>query len=217
MTQESHTTHYNSRLLFLAALFAGSLAIAAAIGSKLISLFGLTFSATVLAYPITFLVTDIVSEVWGKAAAKKMVLYGFAVTLLAYLLMRLAIELPPFPNWDHQAAYTELFGTSMRIIVGGLIAYVASQLHDIWMFHLIRGATKGKWLWLRNTGSTFISQGIDTAIFVIIAFSNTGAPLLQLFIGQYLIKLAIAVLDTPFAYLGVWWVKRPAAPESGSE
>ena len=147
MNKNKYAQNSASRLLLLAGIFMGSLVVAAAIGSKLITLFGLTFSATVLSYPITFLITDIVADVWGKEKARKIVLYGFAVTILAYLLIYLAIILPSAPFWHEQEAFARLFGTSLRIIIGGLLAYVVSQMHDIWMFHLLKALTKGKWLW----------------------------------------------------------------------
>jgi len=190
-----------------ACVFAGVMATAACIGSKVINVFGLTASATVLAYPITFLMTDVVSEIWGKKAANRLVFAGFVALVLGYISINVAIIWPAAPFWKQQPEFQQLFGVSLRIIAGGLVAYLLSQFHDVWAFHLWKKVTKGKWLFVRNNLSTLVSQLIDTVIFVVIAFAGI-APLLSMIIGQYLVKVAIALLDTPFAYLFVWLIRR---------
>ena len=197
----------------LATVFAASMATAACIGSKLIDVFGLTASATVLAYSITFVVTDVVSEVWGKQRANKLVLAGFLAIVLAYVLIAIAIVWPGAPFWKDQEAFARMFGVSLRIIVGGLVAYLVSQFHDVWAFHFWRKRTRGKHLWLRNNLSTLVSQFVDTVIFAVIAFGGI-APLLPLIFGQYVIKVAIALLDTPVCYVLVWSIKRYGRAET---
>jgi len=191
----------------LACVFAGVMAIAACIGSKVINVFGLTASATVLAYPITFLMTDIVSEIWGRKAANRLVLAGFVALVLGYISIQVAIIWPAAPFWQQQPEFQRLFGVSLRIIIGGLLAYLLSQFHDVWAFHFWKKATKGRWLFVRNNLSTLVSQLIDTIVFVVIAFAGI-APLLSMIIGQYVVKVVIALLDTPFAYFFVWLIRR---------
>ena len=211
-------------LLVLIALFITSLTASNLTASKLVFLGrvgGVTLltPAAVVAYAATFLFTDIISEVWGKKIAGQVVFAGFISQLLLIFLVNLAIILPvaPFQGSEFQEAYARILGPSWYIVVGGLIAYLVSQYHDVWAFHMWREKTKGKWLWLRNNASTMVSQLIDTVIFITLAFAilpqvALGSPIIPwnnlpgLILGQYIVKLIIALLDTPFCYLGVYLV-----------
>ncbi len=186
-------------LILLIAVFVGSLAIASVLASKILMIGGLVFPAGVLAYSVTFLITDVISEVWGKEKAKQVVFSGFIVLLFVLLLIKLSMMLPAASFWENDKAYTTLLGSTMRIIIASFIAYLVSQFHDVWAFHFWRRKTKGKHLWLRNNASTLVSQLLDTVIFISIAFYGT-MPILGLIKGQYLVKVLIAVLDTPIVY-----------------
>ena len=104
---------------------------------------------------------------------------------------------------------------ALRVTVAGLVAYIISQSHDVWAFHVWKRVTRGKWLWLRNNASTIVSQLIDTVIFITLAFYGVvpNNILLKLIIGQWMWKAVVAVLDTPFVYLGVYVLRKslPAA------
>lgn len=171
----------------------------------------LATSAAVLAYAITFLLTDVIGQIWGKKEANRTVLYGFigqiACTTLIYLTPIL------FKSWFvGSETYTALNALGW-FTVGSLIAYICSQTWDVYIFHKIKEWAKNKfgensynkqrWLW--NNGSTMTSQIIDTVIFVGIGFGiglkTSGHELIGLMIGQYCIKFIIAALDTPFFYL----------------
>ena len=108
-----------------------------------------------------------------------------------------------------QEAYVLVVGMVPRIVLGSLVAYLISQLHDVWAFHFWKGKTKGKHLWIRNNASTIVSQLIDSVVFVTIAFIGVvpGSVLLMMIVVQYVSKVIIAIVDTPFIYLGVWWLK----------
>ncbi len=213
-------------LLILIALFITSLTASNLTASKIVFLgefagILLLSPAAVVAYAATFLFTDIISEVWGKRVAGQVVFAGFVSQLLLVFLVNIAILLPvaPFQGPEFQEAYTRILGPSWYIVVGGLVAYLVSQYHDVWAFHMWREKTKGRWLWLRNNASTMISQLIDTLIFITLAFgllpqATLGSPIVPwsdlpgLIIGQYIVKLLIALLDTPFCYLGVYLVRK---------
>jgi uncharacterized integral membrane protein (TIGR00697 family) len=196
---------------FMAAVFAGCLVGSAVLAVKLVHLFGLVFPAGVLAYAVTFACTDVISEIWGKRRARQVVWAGFFALVIFYGLAWLAIVLPPAGFWKGQPAFANVLGSTLRIIIASLIAYLVSQLSDLILFHRIRLKTRGKWLWLRNTGSTMVSQAIDTVLFISIAFSFeiTFGQVVGLIVGQYIIKLAIAVADTPLVYAAVWMIRRP--------
>jgi uncharacterized integral membrane protein (TIGR00697 family) len=194
----------------LIGLFVMALTVSALIGVKIIPLWGIAFSATAITFPITFLVTDIISEVWGEKRAHQVVWIGFFTTIVAYILVLIAIKLPPASFWGGQEAYAQTLGLVGRIVFGGLIAYIISQHHDVWAFHFWRRQTNEKYLWFRNNVSTVTSQLINTIIFVLIVFYGVlpNSALFPTMLGHFLIKVAFAVLDTPFVYLGVWWAKK---------
>ncbi|MEJ5347755.1 MAG: queuosine precursor transporter [Desulfosoma sp.] len=200
--------------VFLNSLFVGSLVIASVLASKIITVFDLVVPAGVLAYCVTFVVTDVVSELWGRDKANTVVLGGFVALVFSLILVRLAILWPPAPFWPHDPAFRTVLDSTSRIIVASLTAYLLSQYHDVWAFHLLRRLTGGKFLWVRNNVSTALSQLIDTVVFITIAFYGL-MPITPLIFGQWVIKLAIALIDTPVVYAAVWLLKtRRWAPSS---
>jgi len=196
----------------LIALFIGALVAANLLGSKITTLFGIAVSVGIFAFPITFLVTDIIEEVHGKEKTKNLVIGGVITLVFLFILVLISTALPPAGRYDNNEAYLSVFGSSLRIIVASLIAFTLSQTHDIWAFNFWKEKTKGKYLWLRNNASTWVSQFIDSTIFMFIAFylvtPKFDVPFLfSLIIPYWLFKVAFAALDTPLVYLGVKWLK----------
>ncbi|RQD65441.1 MAG: VUT family protein [Desulfonatronovibrio sp. MSAO_Bac4] len=194
--------------ILLASLFSGSLVIASVISSKIITIGGVVLPAGILAYCITFVASDVISEVWGKEKAKQVVLGGFAALVVCLGLIHLALAWPGAVFWDNNEAYASVLGAAPRIIIASLIAYLISQNHDVWAFHFWKRVFNGKHLWIRNNLSTASSQIIDSAIFITIAFYGI-MPILPLIIGQVMVKLIIAFMDTPVVYFVVWLIRRP--------
>jgi uncharacterized integral membrane protein (TIGR00697 family) len=193
--------------ILLVSIFVGALVISSVLASKIITIFGLFVPAGVLAYCITFVATDVISEIWGRERAGRVVFSGFVALLVTFFLIRLALWWDAAPIWRGQEAFSSVLGSTSRIIVASLVAYLASQYHDVWAFHIWRKATRERHLWLRNTASTVVSQFIDTLIFITVAFYGT-IPVIPLIEGQYVIKVLIALLDTPFVYLAVILIRR---------
>ncbi len=193
--------------IFLIAIFVGGLVIAGVLASKIVNIAGLIVPGGVFAYSLTFPITDIICEVWGKKKGKYVVFSGFITLLVILGLIRLTLVFPKAPFWTGEEAFTKILGGTSRIIIASFIAYLVSQYHDVWAFHFWRKVTKGKHLWLRNNASTFVSQFIDTIVFITIAFYGV-MPVFTLIKGQYIIKLLIALLDTPIVYFGVWLIRR---------
>lgn len=193
--------------LLLLTTFISLLVVSNVIAVKTIVIGGLIGPAAVICYSLTFVVTDTISEIWGRKTTQYVVNLGLMAVILSALFIKMAIHLPGSPFWDQQAAYQQILGSNMRIVIASLAAYFISQSHDVWSFHFIRKKTQGKHLWLRNNASSMVSQMIDTVVFITIAFYGTGAPLLQMIIGQYLIKLIIAACDTPLVYLLVSYIR----------
>ena len=190
-------------LAILATLSTTCLLVANIIAVKLVSIGGWVVPAGVIAYPLTFLFTDVISELYGRRIASRVVWVGFGANLLMVMLVFGGRLLPPAPFWDGQPAYESILGMVPRIVLASMIAYLISQHHDVFAFHFWRRKTKARFLWLRNNASTMVSQGLDTGLFITIAFWGTVPTgiLLNMLLTQYVIKLIIAVCDTPFCYL----------------
>lgn len=189
--------------LTLACIFVSLLVISNIVAVKIISVSKLVGPAAVIFYGLTFAISDILAEIWGKERVKYVIKLGFIVTLLSAIIIRISILLPTAPFWTDQAEYELILGSNIRIVIASMVAYLISQFHDIWAYHFWRKITKEKYLWIRNNLSTVVSQMIDTIVFIIIVFYGTDSPILSMIVGQYLVKIALAVLDTPLVYLAV--------------
>lgn len=183
-------------------LFITSIIVANVVTGKIINLFGFIIPGGFLAYAVTFLMTDLLSELYGKKEANKTVLLGFICSLFAAAVI-LFTKYLPFPEFasDPAKAYNVLLGTNYKFVIASMIAYYVSQSWDIWIFHVFGKMTKGKYKWLRNNASTMTSQFFDTAIFITIAFWGLVPNLFWMIVSQYIIKVFIALLDTPLFYL----------------
>ncbi len=186
-------------------IYAALIVLSNLIAGKLITVFTFVAPAAVIVYSSTFLITDILCELYGKEYARKAVIAGLFASILAIISISIAVrwEAAPFVSKEFVKSYQMVFSMTPRIIIASIIAYIISQTHDVYAFHFWKGVTGGKYLWLRNNASTLVSQLIDTTIFITLAFWNPGMPVAQLLTmitGQYVIKMAIALLDTPFIY-----------------
>lgn len=206
-----------NNLILLNMIFVVSIVVANVVGCKIIDtgidLFGLhlSLSGGAITYAFTFLCTDIIGEVYGKKEARATVLHGFIGQVFAIALIVLT-QYTPTADPDMQAAYVKLLGQAPMFTLGSLSAYWASQSWDVFVFHKLRDRFNAKpsmrWIW--NNLSTATSQIIDTCIYALISFGlGLGllwAPgglktLFGLIAGQYLLKLCLAILDTPFFYI----------------
>ncbi|MFH1591471.1 MAG: queuosine precursor transporter [archaeon] len=193
--------------VFVAALIAANL-----LGTKITTILGISMSVGIFAYPITFLITDVIEEVHGRKVAKRLIYAGLISLLLVMVLTLVSLWLPAASRFENNDAYTLIFSSSARIILASIVAFLLSQTHDVWSFEFWKKKTKGRHLWLRNNLSTMVSQAIDTVIFMFIAFYHVTPKfdvpfLISLIIPYWLLKVLMAALDTPFVYLGVWWLR----------
>ena len=206
------------------AVFITALVIAEATASKLFTLFELPFTirilgeefdrvtmtAGVIAFPITFIMTDLMNEYFGKKGIQFVTLLGMAMIIFEFALLQVAMVVKTDPiSAVPEEAFDAVFGATSWIILGSLVAYLVGQLADISLFHWLRNLTDGRMLWLRATGSTFGSQFLDTFIVLSIAFLPTGVMTIQTVIAvtlfNYAYKFIIAILITPVIY-GVHWL-----------
>lgn len=166
---------------------------------KLIIIFGFTVSVATPLFAGIFLATDVLSEFYGKAAAKRAVWLSFAanVSFTGIGLLALPFEGGIQPEMDQ--AIDTIFSFLPRAVLAGMIAFVASQYFDVWFYHRLKDWTHGKHLWLRNLASTSTSQLLDSCIFVIIAFGPIDG-FVSIIISAWAIKILVAFMDTPFIY-----------------
>ncbi len=171
---------------------------------KVIQLCGITATLGNVLYASIFLATDILSENYSKKDAAIAALIGFASMLALPLLMTFSLLFTPGEDDFSQEALQTLFGVVPRVVAGSAVAYIVSQLHDVWSYHFIKGRFPStRLLWLRNNGSTLISQLLDSLIFSTIAFYGLYPTkvFLEIVLTTYLLKAVCALLDTPFIYL----------------
>ncbi|MEE2830109.1 MAG: queuosine precursor transporter [Myxococcota bacterium] len=226
-------SRYERVYLLLATGFVTVLVLTNIIGIKLFQAphdpsFALTTG--IITYPLTFLFTDIVSEVYGKKRADFMVLIGFLMSLIMLVIVQVAVAVPASPVWvpggeancvepigfyctvaDYQHAYESVFSLGPLLVFGSMTAYLCAQLTDNYLFHFWKRKTRGRHLWLRNNASTWVSQLVDTlivnSILFFIGFKMDLAVGLKIMATIYVYKLIIAAIDTPFIYLGVFLVR----------
>ena len=207
--------------LVLAGVFTTCLVVGDIIGGKLIeaNLFGFQFTTTVgmVPFPVTFLLTDVLNEFYGKRAARFITLVAFCMAVLSFAFIYVAgavpfAEMTRAPDWSGvtEASFNNVFLGSLRMIIASLCAYLVSQFVDIGVFHLLRRVTSGKMLWLRATGSTAVSQLIDTIVINFVAWSGmmSAGKIINIIYSAYGLKLFIAIGLTPLIYLAHALVER---------
>ncbi len=209
-------SHTERGIELLIICFVAFIVLSNLMGIKITAIGRVEFSVALLAFPFTFLITDIITEIKGKSYAQRVVRHACVALLLVLLFQLLFVALPFAERSFVQQEYTAVFGSSTRILAASLVAFAFSQFHDVWAFDFWRQLTKGRFLWIRNNLSTIISQAIDTLIFMHLAFlyipflpafintspTFTSAYVIQLALPYYGLKVVMALLDTPLIYLG---------------
>ncbi len=194
----------------LIAIYTALVVMAQVFANKLVMFGGFVVPAAVIVYGVSFLITDVLCEFHSKKDARTAVIGGFigSVLLVFGIRVMLAWDYPVF--WKGQQAMETALGLTGRIVLGSLVSFMVSQNFDVYLYDKIKQLTKGKHLWLRNNVSTMSSQLIDTILFISVAFYGTmsNEALVGMMIGQYVVKLIIALCDTPFLYLTRLYYKR---------
>lgn len=206
--------------LVFAAIFISSLIMANLIGiTKIFTIFGIGVPVGIIPYPVTFLATDLISELYGKKRASFVVWVGFAMSLFMLVIVSIGYFAPADPGWFEAIAgsgepgkehvFDYVYGYMIRGTIASMIAYLVAQLVDVHLFHFWKRLTKGKHLWLRNNASTMVSQIVDTVAVMMITFVGVMplSQILELILYGYLFKAAVALIDTPLFYLGVKLLK----------
>ncbi|MAW09622.1 MAG: hypothetical protein CMG03_00230 [Candidatus Marinimicrobia bacterium] len=181
---------------------------------------GLTFelSVGIIAYPVTFLVTDLISELYGKKRANQVVISGFCASVFTTLLIFISMNATA-ADWSpvDSVTFNKVFGLSAPAFLASMMAYLTAQFIDVRIFHFWKRLTKGKHLWLRNNASTMFSQLVDTSM-VLIILCSAGAigweRFGSLLLMGWLFKVLVALIDTPIIYFLLWLLKDKIRPAS---
>ncbi|MEO5676257.1 MAG: queuosine precursor transporter [Usitatibacter sp.] len=172
----------------------------------------LTFGAGVLFFPISYVFGDILTEVYGYARSRRVIWAGFAALAFASFMAWVVVSLPPAPFWKNQAAYEVAFGATWRIALASMVAYFCGEFVNSFVLAKMKIATAGRWLWSRTIGSTILGEAVDSALFYPLAFYGTGIipddKLPMVMLAQFIAKVTVEVLLTPFTYVIVGWLKR---------
>ncbi|MFL5652778.1 MAG: queuosine precursor transporter, partial [Ktedonobacteraceae bacterium] len=195
--------------VIIASIFVTCLITANIIAVKLIFLFGFLVPAGIIVFPLSYLFGDVLTEVYGYGAARYVIWLGFACNLLAVIAIYIGGLAPAAPFWHDQAAYNTILGFTPRLLLASFIAYLIGEFTNSFVLAKLKIATKGRWLWTRTISSTLIGEGLDTVIFISIAFWGIIPPqlILTAILTQWTFKVLYEVIATPFTYAVVGFLK----------
>ncbi|MEW6231324.1 MAG: queuosine precursor transporter [Chloroflexota bacterium] len=192
------------------ALFVAVLLISNVASSKIVLLGPFTFDGGTVLFPLSYIFGDILTEVYGYQRSRKVIWTGFFCAGLMATIFAVVGTLPPAPDWEGQDAYQRILGITPRIVLGSLIAYWAGEFCNSFTLAKMKIFTRGHWLWTRTIGSTLMGEGVDTLLFVVIAFAGVlpMGLLTSVLISNYFFKVGVEVMATPVTYSVVAFLKR---------
>lgn len=197
-------------LLTVAALFVAALVTSNIIAVKVADIGPLVAPAAIVIFPLAYLFGDVLTEVWGYGTARVVIWTGFLANIVVVLFIAAAIAIPADSHYPDQAAYARVLGQTPRLVLASLTAYLCGEFLNSFVLARLKVLTRGRLLWTRTIGSTLIGQGVDSAVFISIAFAGTQPwPLLLVIIRDvWVVKVAYEILATPLTYAIVTALKR---------
>lgn len=204
------STRHSRLFVIIVAVFVTSLVTANIIAVKLIDVFGLILPAAVIIFPISYIFGDVLTEVYGYRQARRVIWLGFLCNLIAVVAIWVGQVLPAASFWDGQAAYERILGYTPRLLGASFLAYLVGEFANSFVLAKMKIATRGRWLWTRTIASTLIGQGLDSLVFITLAFVGT-IPLASLatsIVTQWLAKSLYEAVVTPLTYVVVSYLKR---------
>lgn len=199
------------RLVIFIALFITCLITANVIAVKVISLGPFLLPAAIFIFPLSYIFGDVLTEVYGYRLARRVIWLGFLCNLIFVFFVWVGQVLPAAPFWEGQEAYQRILGYTPRLLAASFLGYLVGEFANSFILSKMKIMTRGRWLWSRTIGSTIIGQGLDTAIFITVAFIGTPSFLLIMILYHWLAKTVIETLATPLTYVIVNWMKRREA------
>lgn len=203
-------SHKSKYFLYIAILFVAVLMISNTVAVKLVQIGPFIFAGAIFIFPISYIFGDILTEVYGYKATRKIIWSGFAVQILMVLAYWFVQSLPYPPFWQNQEAYESILGAVPRIVLASIIAYFLGEFSNSFVLSRMKVWMQGKYLWMRTIGSTVVGEGVDSLVFGIIAFAGTipTSGLITLILSGYIAKTAFEVVATPLTYLIVGKLKK---------
>jgi len=199
------------RLVIFIALFITCLITANVIAVKVISLGPFIMPAAIFIFPLSYILGDVLTEVYGYRVARRVIWLGFLCNLIFVFFVWVGQRLPAAPFWEDQEAYQLILGYTRRLLAASFLGYLAGEFANSFILARMKIMTRGRWLWSRTIGSTIIGQGLDTSIFITVAFIGTASFVPIMILYHWLAKTLIEALATPLTYATVNWVKRKEA------
>jgi len=209
MNHPTASTHSTAFVVVVAG-FVTTLLIANIIAVKLIDVGGWILPAGTLIFPVSYILGDVLTEVYGYRRARQVIWLGFGCNLLAVISIWLAQVLPPAGFWDGQAAFERILGYTPRLLAASFLAYLLGEFTNAFVLAKLKILTRGRWLWTRTIGSTVVGQLLDSTVFITVAFAGVmpKEALLSAIVVQWLVKSAYEALATPMTYGVVRYLKR---------
>jgi uncharacterized integral membrane protein (TIGR00697 family) len=204
---QARQSHY---FVLIVAIFITCLITANITAVKLVSVFGLLLPAAIIIFPISYIFGDVLTEVYGYRQARRVIWLGFFCNLIAVIAIWVGQVLPAASFWDGQAAYERILGYTPRLLVASFLAYLVGEFANSFVLAKMKIATNGRWLWTRTIGSTLVGEGLDSLVFITLAFVGTIplAGLASAIVTQWLAKSVYEAAVTPLTYGVVTFLKR---------
>ena len=193
---------YSEIFVFISIIFVSCILISNILASKIISIFGISMTSGVLVFPISYVLGDVMTEIYGYEKTKKVIIYGFISNLLMVIAFYLAMKLPYPDYWQNQEAFITILSSTPRILLASFIGYLIGGLSNSFIMEYIKNNSKIKFLWFRTILSTIVGEALDTTIFLTISFIGTmnGYDLISMIIYQSIFKIMYEVVLTPILY-----------------
>jgi len=202
------------RFVIAAAIFVTCLITANIIAVKVISLGPFFLPAAIIIFPLSYILGDILTEVYGYRWARRVIWLGFFCNLIFVIFAWIGQILPPAPFWGGQEAYESILGYTRRLLIASFCGYLVGEFGNSFVLAKMKILTRGRWLWSRTIGSTVVGQGLDTSIFITLAFIGTPSFVPIMILYHWLAKTGIEAMATPFTYAVVNFLKRKEAVDT---
>ncbi len=201
----------SNRFIVITAIFATCLITANVIAVKIVSFGAVVLPAAIFVFPLSYILGDILTEVYGYRWARKVIWLSFICNLIFVFFAWLGQILPPAPFWEYQPAYERILGYTPRLLIASFCGYLAGEFANAFILARMKVMTRGRWLWSRTIASTIVGQGLDTSFFITIAFIGTSSFVPVIILYHWLAKTLIEAIATPFTYLVVNYLKKEEA------
>ena len=210
MSSDSPAPRFTGLLVVLTALFVTVLVTSNIMAVKIVEVWGRILPAAIVLFPITYILGDVLTEVYGFRMARRVIWLGFLCNTVAVVGFWIGGLLPAAVFWEDQEAYKAILGYTPRLLAASFAGYLVGEFSNSIVLSRLKLATEGRWLWLRTIGSTIVGQGLDSAVFITAAYAGTlaGGDLVELALTQWIVKVIYEAAATPLTYAVVTYLKR---------